>query len=94
MQTESIADYACSLSSDWSLVPIDAERECVTLICLLTPKKDGVHSFYVFPRMDLRGFHRVGEEDPWLLSGTRLDSVDQLYHVAQQASWSRQAGLI
>jgi DNA invertase Pin-like site-specific DNA recombinase len=69
----------------WRAIPIKAEREYVTLVCLLNARNDGFHSFYVFPNMELRSFHQFGENDSWLRRGTRLEHLSQFCDVAKGA---------
>jgi hypothetical protein len=68
----------------WELVPYSEERQMVTLVCLTNPKHDSFCLFYVFPRIDKLSEYQIrGEDDPWLLRGVFLSSLDQFVRVAK-----------
>jgi DNA invertase Pin-like site-specific DNA recombinase len=62
----------------WVVEPAVAEREYITLLCIVNPNRDRVRRFYVFPSVKLRS-HRSHENDPWLGTGIRLKSLSELY---------------
>ena len=62
--------------------PAVAEREYITLLCIVNPNRDRVRRFYVFPSVKLRS-HRSHENDPWLGTGIRLKSLSELYAIVK-----------
>jgi len=62
----------------WVAEPTPAEREYITLLCTLSPKRDRVLRFYVFPAMSLKT-RRFLENDPWLRTGVRLKDLSEFY---------------
>ena len=62
----------------WVVEPCSAEREFITLLCRLTFHHDRVHSYYLFPRMNLKS-HRSRKNDPWLAGGIRLKNLSEFY---------------
>jgi len=49
----------------WIVQPVPVESEFITLLCRLNSNHDRIHSYYVFPRTNVRS-HRSGKDDPWL----------------------------
>jgi len=66
----------------WLVQPIPAECELVTLLCRLKPEHDGIDSYYVFPRIDIR-FRRSRKDDPWLAGGVRLKHLSEFLFVVK-----------
>ena len=66
----------------WLVVPCPAERDNITLLCKLNPTHDGILSFYVFPRINIR-VHRSFEDDPWLANATELKSLLEFHDIVR-----------
>jgi DNA invertase Pin-like site-specific DNA recombinase len=64
----------------WEVAPAPAERACPTLVCFMNPSHDQVTSYYMFRRIDLK-FHRSYENDPWLNTGRKVESLGAFYSV-------------
>jgi len=62
----------------WEVVPASAERGYTTLVCFMNPSHDEVTSYYIFRHIDLK-FHRHYENDPWLNTGRKLESLNMFY---------------
>ena len=67
----------------WLLTPIPRERNYVTLVCLPNRNNTKVCKYYVFPSIDLQGFHRIGKRDPWLAQGICLGRLSEFYKTVQ-----------
>jgi hypothetical protein len=74
----------------WRVIPIEAEREYVTLVCLLNSGNDRFQGFHVFPNMELQGYHQFRENDSWLSKGTQLKHLSEFCGVVK-GFHSRQA---
>ena len=74
----------------WRVIPIEAEREYVTLVCLLNSRNDRFQGFHVFPNMELQGYHQFRENDSWLSKGTQLKHLSEFCEVVK-GFHSRQA---
>ena len=72
----------------WTLEPVPAEGENVTLLCRLNSDNDGFHSFYVFHRVDRPKPCRLREDDKWLATGKRLLELSQFYAEVKRTSES------
>lgn len=70
----------------WTLEPVRAEREYVTLLCRLNSDNDGFHSFYVFQRIGRSKQCRLREDDKWLATGKRLLELSQFYAEVKHTS--------
>jgi DNA invertase Pin-like site-specific DNA recombinase len=70
----------------WTLEPVPAEREYVTLLCRLNSGNNGFHSFYIFPRVDRARQCRLKEDDRWLTTGSRLLELSEFYAEAKRSS--------
>ena len=62
----------------WEVVSPAAEHGYPTLVCFMNPRHDQVTGYYVFRRIDLK-YHRSYENDPWLKTGKKLDSLNEFY---------------
>ena len=74
----------------WRVIPIEAEREYVTLVCLLNSRNDRFQGFHVFPNMELQGYHQFRGNDSWLSKGTQLKHLSEFCEVVK-GFHSRQA---
>jgi len=65
--------------------PTPIEREYITLVCMLSPQRDRVLRFYIFPAMNQTGqkTRRFLKNDPWLRSGVRLKDLSEFYKVVR-----------
>lgn len=70
----------------WTLEPVPAEREYVTLLCRLNSANNGFHSFYILPRVDRARQCRLKEDDKWLNTGSRLAELSEFYAEAKRTS--------
>lgn len=61
----------------WLVTPLPEERKYVTLVCLTNRNNTRVCKYYVFPRIDLPGLHRIKTKDPWLATGVRLPRLSE-----------------
>jgi hypothetical protein len=74
----------------WNIIPAPSEREYVTLLCRLNKENTGVHSSYLFRRID-KGIHsKVDERDSWWAKGRRMQ-LEQLCDSAKGMSDSEDA---
>jgi DNA invertase Pin-like site-specific DNA recombinase len=73
----------------WTLEPVPAEREYVTLLCRLNSANNGFHSFYIFPRVDRARQCRLKEDDGWLNRGKRLLALSEFY---AEVTWTSTNG--
>lgn len=60
----------------WIVQPCVAEREFMTLMCRLNPHHDRVHSYYLFPNMNLK-IHRLTNNDPRLTDAIPLKNLSE-----------------
>jgi DNA invertase Pin-like site-specific DNA recombinase len=67
----------------WRLIPVSAERQNVTLLCLLDATNTGFVRFYVCPKIDFRTHHRLKENDAWLANSRPLHDLSQLCEVVR-----------
>ena len=69
----------------WVAEPTPAEREYITLVCMLSPERDRVLRFYIFPEMNQtdQKTRRFLKNDPWLRSGIRLKDLSEFYKVVR-----------
>ena len=65
---------------DWIAEPAAIERGFITLLCTVSPNRDRVLRFYVFAAMNFRT-RRFLDNDPWLRTGVRLESLSEFYSV-------------
>jgi DNA invertase Pin-like site-specific DNA recombinase len=72
----------------WVVDPNPAEREFVSLLCMMNSAHDSVTEFYLFPQMDVIS-HRARKGDPWLTKGVHLKNLSQFYEVATHLSTTR-----
>jgi DNA invertase Pin-like site-specific DNA recombinase len=78
----------------WVAETAIAERNFVTLLCMMNPSRDRVLRFYVFPAMNLKT-RKFLENDPWLQKAVRLKKLSEFYAVATKLQESRtQAGIL
>ena len=61
----------------WVVEPCVAERDFITLLCKLNSARDRVHSYYLFPHMNLKS-HKSRKGDPWLDEGVKLKDLSEL----------------
>jgi DNA invertase Pin-like site-specific DNA recombinase len=74
----------------WNIIPAPSERDYITLLCRLNKENAGVHSFYLFRRID-KGIHfKVDERDPWWAKGKRIE-IAQLCDSANEMARSANA---
>ena len=72
----------------WNIIPVPSEREYTTLLCRLNRGNIGVHSFYLFRKIDKGNKHfLVDERDPWWAKGKRI-KLEQLGDFAKEMSCS------
>ena len=69
----------------WNIIPIPSEREYLTLLCRLNKENTGVHSFYLFRRIDKGTHSLLDERDPWWADGKRIE-LSQLCEAANEIS--------
>lgn len=74
----------------WNIIPAPSEREYLTLLCRLNKENTGVHSFYLFRRIDKENHSLVDERDPWWAKG-KLIELAQLCDSAREISGSKDA---
>jgi len=74
----------------WNIIPAPSEREYITLLCRLNKENTGVHSFYLFRRIDKGTHSKVDERDPWWGKGKRIE-LAQLCDSAKEMSRSENA---
>jgi hypothetical protein len=67
----------------WQLIPKDSDHDKPALVCRLDSTNKGFHSFYLMPRLGLRTYHRLKEDDPWLAAGRKLDGLSRFYELAK-----------
>jgi len=69
----------------WVAEPTPSEREYITLVCMLNPKRDRILRFYIFPGMNQtdQKTRRFLKNDPWLRSGVRLKDLSEFYKVVR-----------
>lgn len=68
----------------WVISSIPEERCYSTLLCKLNPHHDFITDYYVFPSMDFFRRHESFENDPWLLNGTKLNSLSEFYETIKR----------
>jgi hypothetical protein len=68
----------------WTLEPVPAEREYVTLLCRLNSGNNGFHSFYMVPRVSMARQCRLTEDDRRLTTGSRLLELSGFYAEAKR----------
>jgi DNA invertase Pin-like site-specific DNA recombinase len=68
----------------WTLEPVPAECEYVTLLCRLNSGNDGFHSFYLFRHLDRPKQCRLKEHDIWLTTGKSLLELSEFYAEAKR----------
>jgi hypothetical protein len=68
----------------WTLEPVPAEREYITLLCRLNSRNNGFHSFYMFQRVDRPKQCRLKQNDKWLTTGKRLLELSDFYAEAKR----------
>jgi len=73
----------------WMVIPIARERDFTTLVCLLNRTNNKVCRFYLFPRIDIRGSHRIEEKDRWLAQGIRLRRLTEFCDIVQSCQQNR-----
>jgi hypothetical protein len=78
----------------WGAQPPIAEREYITLICLLSKKFDRILSFYVVDKMGDRAYIRLRRNGQFLQQATKLKTLSEFYKtvvlVLQQAKTVRE----
>ena len=74
----------------WNIIPAPSEREYITLLCRLNKENTGVHSFYLFRRIDKGINFKVDERDPWWAKGKRIE-LAQLCDSANEMARSENA---
>jgi hypothetical protein len=57
----------------WNMIPAPSERDYITLLCRLNKENTGVHSFYLFRRIDKGISFKVDERDLWWAKGKRIE---------------------
>lgn len=70
-------------SGYWIVNTNPAERNYVTLLCLLNTQCSGIHSLHIFPRMNVPLSHQLYESDPWLSTGKRLKNLSAFYQIVR-----------
>jgi len=73
----------------WLASPIPEERDFITLVCLLNSRANRVRHFYVLPRVDLTEPHQISRTDPWLLRGTLVPCLENLYSIVTRVDLQR-----
>jgi DNA invertase Pin-like site-specific DNA recombinase len=63
----------------WAAVPVPAEREYITLLCLLSPRFDHVLQYYIAPRLGPWKYMRLYRNSSFLREIVKLDRVSDLY---------------
>jgi DNA invertase Pin-like site-specific DNA recombinase len=63
----------------WAAVPVPAERDYITLLCLLSPRFDRVLQYYVAPRLGPWKYMRLYRNSSFLRETVKLDRVSDLY---------------
>lgn len=62
----------------WQVDPHGAERKYVTLLARLTEDNSALSDFHIFRSIDRKRRFRLSLTDPWLKSGIKLRSLEQL----------------
>jgi len=73
----------------WIVIPVSRERDFITLICLLNRTNKKVCRFYLFPRIDFRGSHRIKKQDEWLAQGIRVRRLTEFCDIVQACQRNR-----
>jgi hypothetical protein len=66
----------------WVMTPTPKESKYVTLLCRLDTENDGVHSFFVFPKIRWTIRHKLLANDPWLAEGIALRDLSEVRRAA------------
>ena len=74
----------------WNIIPAPSERDYITLLCRLNKENTGMHSFYLFRRIDKGINFKVDERDPWWAKGKRIE-LAQLCDSANEMARSENA---
>jgi hypothetical protein len=74
----------------WRICPVPRDSANVTVVCRLDIANTAPHSFFVFPRIDLKGRHEFGDGDSWLESGQYLEDASHLCALLRAAALSKQ----
>jgi hypothetical protein len=70
----------------WKIRPYYKESGYVTLLCFADLPKTGFHSFIMMRDIDKTKPYTTRPNDPWLLRGTRLNDLSELYDVTKRLS--------
>jgi hypothetical protein len=73
----------------WVVEPCAAEREHITLLCKMNLHHNRVIACYLFPQMNTFRSHRSFKNDPWLLTGAKVNSLADFYEIVTRISESR-----
>jgi len=64
----------------WVVRPTSAERENITLLCKLNPRRDRIANYHLLPKVDIPGrAHKSYNGDPMLRTGTPLQNLSEFY---------------
>lgn len=72
----------------WGATPAPAEREHITLLCLMSKRFDRILDFYVVNRMGDRAYMRLRRNGEFLRRAIKLDSLRDFY-AAVTRLWKR-----
>jgi DNA invertase Pin-like site-specific DNA recombinase len=78
----------------WVVEPSPAEREHITLLCMMNHSHDRVLSYYLFPRMDWVRSHRLHKNDPCLDAAIKLDTLSEFYGAVKELWGKRSSSVI
>jgi len=72
----------------WGATPVRAEREHITLICLMSKPFDRILDFYLVNRMGDRAYIRLRRNGEFLRGGKRLGNLRDFYAAVKEI-WER-----
>ena len=68
----------------WAAEPPPAERDCITLICLLNRRYDRILHSYVVPKMGGWSYRSIHLHSPLLREATRLERLSDFYSIVKR----------
>jgi hypothetical protein len=74
----------------WVVAPNPAEKSYITLLCPVNRTHDRVLGYFIFPRLDGFKLHYMTRNDPFLRTGVRLQSLNDLYATVKEAGTRNQ----
>jgi DNA invertase Pin-like site-specific DNA recombinase len=77
----------------WEVAPPPAEREYITLLCLMNGAHDRTVGHFVFPRMNGFKLHCLVRHDPFLRAGVRLSNLSEFYTTIKKV-WDERSNAV